>query len=190
MPAANFDMRNQKENFMNSATAPSGTRPPVETKKVSGRRQLRFSSLDEILADARQLAAQPVRQLGNWSLGQTFSHLARAMDLAVDEAKFKVPLMVRIIVPLFKKRILNGTMPPGFKLKKDAAKHLVPLEPVSTDAGLRELEAAVERQRSEPNRAKSPILGRLTEAEWNQLHCRHAELHLSFFVPENVASGT
>jgi hypothetical protein len=174
---------------MDAVTAQSSTKPLVQTKKVSGRRQLRFSNLDEILADARQLASQPVRQLGNWSLGQTFLHLARAMDLAVEEAKFKVPLMVRIIVPLFKKRILNGTMPAGFKLKQDAAKHLVPMEPVSTEVGLQQLEAAVERQRREPNRAKSPILGRLTAAEWNQLHCRHAELHLSFFVPESASVG-
>jgi hypothetical protein len=171
---------------MNSVTTQPGAKP-VKSKKVAGRRQLQFSNLDEILADARQLAAKPTRQLGNWSLGQAFEHLARAMDLAINEATFKVPLMVRIIVPLFKKRILNGTMPAGFKLKEEAAKHLIPLEPVSTDIGLRKLEAAIERQRSTPNRAKSPILGRLTEAEWNQLHCRHAELHLSFFVPESAS---
>src|SRR5262245_23016316 len=142
---------------MAPAAALSVTKPMVATKKVSGRRQLRFSSLDEILADARQLAAQPTRQLGNWSLGQTFEHLARSLDMAIDGANFKAPLIIRIIAPLFKKRFLSGTMPPSFQLKKKAAEQLVPIELVSTEAGLQQLKAAMDRQRRELKRANSPI---------------------------------
>ena len=28
-----------------------------------------------------------------------------------------------------------------------------------------------------------PVIGRLSAAQWNKFHLRHAELHLSFFVP-------
>jgi hypothetical protein len=34
--------------------------------------------------------------------------------------------------------------------------------------------------KTEPRRKPSPLFGELTIDEWNQLHCRHAELHLSF----------
>jgi hypothetical protein len=37
----------------------------IDTRKVRGRRKLRFSSLDEVLADVRQLHAMPHRTLGN-----------------------------------------------------------------------------------------------------------------------------
>ncbi len=64
---------------------------PVNTSKVSGRRELHFTSLDEILADAQRLAAGQYRQLGNWSLGQATTHLARTMKMSLDGAKFRAP---------------------------------------------------------------------------------------------------
>jgi hypothetical protein len=49
---------------------------------------------------------------------------------------------------------------------------------------LNELRAAIDRLNREPKRAPSPVFGKMTREEWDQLHLRHAELHLSFFVPE------
>jgi hypothetical protein len=34
--------------------------------------------------------------------------------------------------------------------------------------------------KTEPQRHPSPFFGTLTNEEWDALHCRHAELHLSF----------
>ncbi len=43
---------------------------PVKTTKVAGRRELNFTSLDEVLADADRLSSGRVKVLGNWSPGQ------------------------------------------------------------------------------------------------------------------------
>jgi hypothetical protein len=52
----------------------------VETKKVTGRRDISYSSYDELLADAQSVAASDnVKMVGNWSLAQIFQHLAAAL---------------------------------------------------------------------------------------------------------------
>ncbi len=45
------------------------------------------------------------------------------------------------------------------------------------------LRQAIHRLQTEEKRAPNPVLGKLTREEWDRLHCRHAELHLSFLVP-------
>jgi len=45
----------------------------------------------------------------------------------------------------------------------------------------------VARLQATTKRYPSPAFGPLTLEEWDQLHLRHAELHLSFFVPRWVA---
>ncbi len=55
----------------------------INTKQVTGRRVVRYESFDEILADAERLAVVPTRTLGNWSIGQIFSHLAKSSDVLI-----------------------------------------------------------------------------------------------------------
>jgi hypothetical protein len=164
--------------------AAAATAKPINTAKVTGRRELHFNKLADIQADAENLASHPCKQLGNWTLGFTLYHLAGGMKLAVDGAKFKVPLYIRVFALLIKKRVLNQPMKPGFQLPKNAAEELIPKRLVSTEEGLNELCETIRRMGSEPQRHPSPIFGPMTHQEWDQLQCRHAELHLSFFVPE------
>ncbi len=42
----------------------------------------------------------------------------------------------------------------------------------------------IDRLNREPQRYPSPVFGKMTKEEWDQLHLRHAEMHLSFYVPE------
>jgi hypothetical protein len=153
----------------------------VKTGKVSGRRSLRFSSFDELLAEASRLSAMPTRQLGNWSLGQICEHLAKGMDMAVDGPPFTMPIYVRLVGPFLKKRILTRRMSSGFTLPKSASA-LLPA-PIGTAEGLARLEESVRRLRQTTDRKPHGIFGRLTVAEWDQLQFRHAEMHLSFIEP-------
>jgi hypothetical protein len=166
---------------MSTATATSAA--PVNTAKVSGRRELHFTKIGEIQADAERLASAPVRQLGNWQLGYALAHLAGAMKMSLDGASFRVPIYVRMIAPLFKKKLLRGPMKPGFKLPENASQELMPSGPVSTQEGLDDLRKTIDRLNRESQRHPSPVFGQMTRQEWDQLHLRHAELHLSFFVP-------
>ena len=157
---------------------------PIKTAKVTGRRELHFGSLDEVLAAAERLAAaRSVKALGNWSLGQALGHLAAAMDMAVDGTKLRPPWIFRIIGRLMKKRVLRK-MDPGFNLPAHAAKDLVPTPALSTAEGMQKFRTAVARLKAAPVRQPSPFLGPLTREESDRLQCSHAELHLSFFVPE------
>lgn len=154
----------------------------VSTKNVAGRRKLHFESFDELSADLDQLAASPVRCLGNWSLGTICGHLAKSMNQSIDGAPFQAPWLIRTFAPLLKNRFLTKGLTPGFKMPASAAKVLIPN--VADDAaGIAELRAAIARQQRETPRAASPVFGRMTPDEWKQLHFRHAELHLGFVVP-------
>jgi hypothetical protein len=155
----------------------------VNTAKVEGRRKLDFASLDEVLADADRLSSGRVKQLGNWSAGQIFRHLAIAYNGSIDGLTLEVPWYLRAMAKIFKKKLLAGPMPPGFSLPADAAKVLEP-PATSTEAGLVDLHAAVARLKRDPHRAKHPVFGELDKEDWNKIHVKHASLHLSFLVPE------
>ena len=157
---------------------------PVNTAKVTGRRELHFTKLAEIQAEAERLVAAPHRQLGNWPLGYALAHLAGSMKMSLDGADFTAPFYIRWFAPLIKKRLLRGPMKPGFQLPQQATKQLMPDGPVSTPEGMNQLRTTIERMDREPQRHPSPVFGPMTREEWDQLHLRHAELHLGFYVPE------
>jgi hypothetical protein len=159
----------------------------VDTKKVSGRRELRFESLDAIARDVEILAgAREIRALGNWSAGQNLAHVALTMTRSIDGFPGELPWVVRVMMRmLMKGYVLNRPMTPGFKAPKRAA--LSP-EAVSTEEGLSRMRGALARMKAETKRAPSPMLGKLSVEEWDRLHCRHAELHFSFLVAEENAA--
>jgi hypothetical protein len=155
----------------------------INTTKVTGRRQLHFGSLDDLAADVERLAAcRRLRTLGNWSAGQIFEHLALTMNKSIDGFGWKMPAVVRVLIRFFfKRRTLTRPMTAGFRLPGRAAEMLPP--PVDTAHGLDSLRRAIRRAQAEDKRSVHPVFGPMTRAEWDQLHCRHAELHLSFLVP-------
>jgi hypothetical protein len=142
------------------------------------RRKLTFQTLDEVLADAEQIAGKSPRALGQWSSGQIFMHLARGLDMAIDGVP-PVPWYVRFVGRTFlKRRFLTQPMQPGWKLP---AGSLQPGE-TTTEAGLNALRGATRRMKLSPERKPHPVFGELSGDQWVALHCRHAELHLSFLV--------
>jgi hypothetical protein len=155
----------------------------IDTGKVTERRQLHFHSLDDILAELDRLAAaREIRTLGNWSAGQNFQHLALVMNKSIDGFDRLMPAPVRWLARLvFLPRMLKKGMTPGFKLPGKAAEILPP--PISTEEGLQNLRHAIHRIRTETHRCPHSFFGNLTNEQWNALHCRHAELHLSFLEP-------
>jgi hypothetical protein len=155
----------------------------INTTKVEGRRKVDYASFDELLADAERLSSGSVKVLGNWSAGQIFRHLAIVYNGSIDGLKVIFPWYIRLGGKLFKNKILGGSMPPGFKLPADSGKEMMP-GPTSTQEGLADLRAAIARLQQEPHRAKHPVFGDFSKDEWDQLHLKHAGLHMSFLVPE------
>jgi hypothetical protein len=155
----------------------------VDTTKVAGRRTLQFNSLDDILADIERLNQGKVRAIGNWSPGQILKHLSVPMMWCLDGASFKAAWHIRVMCWFMKNRFLTRPMSAGFQLSGDFARELIVAD-TSWDEGLHTIRAAIARMKAEPQRHPSPLLGELTRAQWDQMHCRHCELHLSFLVPE------
>jgi hypothetical protein len=159
------------------------TATAVNTRRVEGRRVLRFASLEAIAADVEAMAGWQgeAKSLGNWSGGQNLAHVAVVMNYSIDGFPKRFPAIVRFFLRLLiKRRILTRPMSPGFRAPKNAG--IMPPE-ASLEEGIVLMRAALGRLKAETKREPSPFLGPLTAQEWEQLHCRHAELHLSFIVP-------
>jgi hypothetical protein len=144
------------------------------------RRRVRYACLDEVIADAQRAVSANSATTGNWSLGQILEHLAIANEKTIDGFGFSTPWPVRTIGRLvFKKRLLEKGLTPGFNLRPKAAAILVPGE-TDAAAGLDRLRRSTERLKSEQQRAPHPFLGPMTLDESDRMCLRHAELHMSF----------
>lgn len=154
----------------------------IDTTKVANRRAVHYDTLDDLLADAERLAAAPtLRSVGNWSPGQIFKHVALIMHGCIDGFDAKAPWYIRLIMRPMRGWVLNRPMSPGYKLPPDAAAVLIP-GATTLEEGLDLFRKGIQRLKTETTRHPSPFLGTLTVDEWNKLHLRHAELHLSFLV--------
>jgi len=162
------------------AKSPAVKAKAVDTRSVAGRRELSFGGLDEVLADATALVASPkVKTIGNWPFPQLLMHLASTINNSIDGFSSKAPLLIRIIGPLLKRGMLKNKMRPGIKLPPEAEKSAFPAA-ASADEALRQLRHAVSRCKCERMTAAHPAFGKMTHEQWQQLHLRHSELHLSF----------
>jgi len=75
----------------------------------STRRELRFESLDEVLADVEILVSGGHRTVGNWTLAQILTHLQKTFDASIDGFGFESNWLIRkVLGPLFKKRFLTN----------------------------------------------------------------------------------
>ncbi len=161
----------------------------IDSKTVQGRRTLKFSSFDEVIADAEMLASSPnTRTLGNWPVDRLLTHLATAINLSIDGMDVKAPWLMRLMGPLIKRRVMKQGMPPGFNVPKDREAGAYPGGFTPHEA-VDKLSAAVARTQREKMTARHPVFGPLTHEEWTLLHLHHAAMHLSFTVPPQM-TGT
>ena len=153
--------------------------------EVEGRRALRLESMDAILADAESVTSQPYRTVGGWSAAENIDHVANVVEMSLDGFTLDVPWPLKVVGRLFlKPSWLKNGYKPGIRPPAKVAAAFAPREGVTLEQALERLRRMVTRSKSEPMDRPSPLLGALTHEQWEQMHCRHAELHLSFIVPE------
>ena len=159
----------------------------IDTGKVADRRPLRFESTDDILAEVDRLAeaerAGKLRRLGNWTLGQALGHLAAFIEYGYTGFPLKVPFFIRWILKLRKNKYLHEALPSGRRIPGVEGGTLA-IEPLPLDEAVGRMRRMLSRLKAEPPPKPHVIFGRLTHQEWIAINARHAELHLSFFVPE------
>ncbi|MEO0476493.1 MAG: DUF1569 domain-containing protein [Planctomycetota bacterium] len=147
--------------------------------KISLARELRFETLDDILAEARLIAAQPdATTRGSWTLAQNLWHVGRFIQAGVEGYPAKVPFILKLIGPLFKKKFTTKGFKPGvIKLPSQAAEHVVAPADTTIEQAMELFEAAVQGAKDKGFLPKNPMMGKMTQQEWSALHCRHAEMH-------------
>ena len=155
----------------------------ADAKPVVARRKLHFRNFDEVIAEAERLNASSYQTLGNWTLPRACGHLGQAMIGCVDGKPFFVPWWMRVLGRVYLRRRLLREFPSGFKLPRRAEAMLVPQEELSFDEGIERLRAGLARLAETDQRIPHPVVGKLSVDQWDTFHLRHAELHLSFFVP-------
>ena len=149
-------------------------------KAESGRRALRFESMDDLLRDVEALDAAGEREVcGNWTPAQIVEHVTIVMDRALDGFDTRLGLPMRIVGRLIKGRVLRKGMPAGLKIPAPIA-YVRPAEDAGWPDAVAHLRSTIGRLQSERMTHPSPLFGPMTHDEWVQLHCRHAELHFSF----------
>lgn len=146
---------------------------------MSGRRQLEFTHVGEIMPEVDRLAAGH-RTVGRWSLGAICDHLARSIGLTLDLAPSDAPPTREQSVTrrLFFRAsgFPEGQSPPFAAQSPDPDADLA-----ATSEALRRGLAALQAHRVPfPSH---PILGPMTREEWLIFHSRHAAHHLSFAIP-------
>lgn len=157
----------------------------VNPRRVKGRRSLRFETFHDVVADVEQLvAANNCRMLGNWSLPVLINHLTMTMHASIDGFPSKAPFLIRLIGPMIKRSVVYGKkLSPGIKLPAEAIPAAFPPGNSAHEA-LADLKSAFSRALTERMEADHPAFGRMTHEEWLLMQLRHAEMHLSFALPE------
>ena len=151
----------------------------IDTKKVTDRRRLSFTSLDDIQADVEALDGAAVRTTGNWTAAQIVQHVTDVITLSVDGFGFKMAWPLRVLGRLFRSRALTKPMRPGFRVPA-AMRARLPSDQLAFEQAVASLRQAIGRTSSDRMTKASPFLGAMTHQDWVNLHCRHAEMHFSF----------
>lgn len=141
-------------------------------------RTLRFETLDDVLAEARKIAAQPdAPSRGNWTPAQNLWHVGRFLQAGIEGFPAKVPFLFKLLGPLFKNRALTKGFNPGIKLPQQAAVHMVAPASTTMDEGIGMIETWIAKAKADGFLPTNPMLGKMTTDQWVALHCRHAEMH-------------
>ncbi len=137
------------------------------------------------MAECQSLLDADCQLLGEWSLAQIFSHLARGIDCCYEGFDFKVNWWLRTFLGrLLKRRFLRRGMPAGIRLPSTAVR-LLPGQDPEAPLEFEHLKRSLARLQREPPSQPHPVFGQMTWEEARQMMLRHAELHLSFVVPLN-----
>lgn len=158
----------------------------INTAKVTDYRKLRFNTFAELRAELdaveRAAASGTLRLTGNWSLGQIFSHLAAFINYAFDGYPPNMrnpPLFIRLILKLMKNKFLHKNLPRGVKIPRIEG-GTVGMDERPVPEALAIMRKALDRLEAGAPSQPNPIFGPMSHAEWQQMHLRHAELHLGY----------
>ncbi len=150
------------------------------TKQVP-RRSIHLASYDALVVEAQRLVENEATGTGNWTLGEAIDHVAKGVAMSVEGSSLKAPLLMRIMGRMMKNRAIAKGFGPGIKPPGIFAAAFAPEPGVRGDEALNRLRRDVGAAQQAPEGRASPMFGVMTNDQWEQFQCRHAELHFGFF---------
>ncbi len=148
----------------------------------ANRREISFSSWDEVIADIEELAGSEHETIGGHSFGNIVQHLATTNEMVVGNiTPPKLPWYMRWAMPLIKNGILNQPVKPGFKLPTTAMQEFFwSKTEVDPKQAIENFRASVKAYQDKGPLAVHPIFGKATREQVDNLTLNHAAMHLSF----------
>lgn len=157
--------------------------------ELPARRELKFSSLDEMVRDAERLQQYGYDQLGNWDFSQICNHLANWLSYPCEGFPPASPAIAAILWVIRNtigrrklRKILNsGRFPSGQPTMPQTV-----FKPGGNEAvALDKLKKTAKWLRDHTGDVyPSPLFGRMTKDECVQLQLLHCAHHLSYLVPK------
>jgi hypothetical protein len=149
------------------------------------RRELRFTSYTEVLTEVARLQERGYQRAGTWTLTENCEHLRIFMRCSMHGfGDTRVPWPIRMLGPLLlwgtlrRKKIPAGVQAP--------APFLPPARTVDDPAVIDAFRQTLHTLEQFPGPFQpSPLFGRLSLHQWQQLHLIHAAHHLGFLVPNS-----
>jgi hypothetical protein len=148
---------------------------------IESHRSLTFSTQDEILAEAERLAAGNPRIAGKHSFPEILRHLARTNDMLTGRiVPPKLPLPMRLMMPLVRMLVFNRPVKPGFNLPKNSESFFWPQEPIDVEEALAALQESIAHYQRQGPLPYHPIFGKASRQQIDRLALDHAAMHLGF----------
>jgi hypothetical protein len=150
------------------------------------RRDISFSSWEDVIADIEKLASSEFETTGNHSFGKIVQHLATTNEMIVGNVTPpKLPWYMRLMMPLIKNGILNKPAEPGFKLPNSAMqKFFWSEDDVDLQDAIANFRASVKAYRDQGPLPVHPVFGKATKEQIDKMSLSHAAMHLSFVHPK------
>ena len=146
------------------------------------RRELKFGSMDEVVAEIDRLAESEIRTTGNHSFPEIVRHLALTHDMVTGKVKGpSPPWYLKLVIVFMKSSMLKDKpLPSGFKLPAAAEAFFWPSSEVSQEDAVVHFKESVANYVANGPLPKHPVWGTITAEQSMSMNLRHAAMHLSF----------
>lgn len=167
----------------------------MSTGQVRNRRQLWFATIDDAVAEVDRIEeadkAGRLKAIGSWTPGQILAHVAAWIEYGYDGYPMQPPpWFIRQFLRWRVKKYLRVGMPAGVRIP-NVKNGTYGTEPLGTaDAAARLRRAFLRLRSGEPARFDSPAFGPMSHEDRVRLNLRHAELHLSFLIDQEVSRAS
>lgn len=157
------------------------------------RRDLSWTCLDAVVADAKSLHEDGYSQVGKWDLTQTCLHLSKTMRSSVQGFDGRLPWILRLVVQLIgvkRRAYRTRRLRTGLPAPKDFIYPSDGGDPQKQQQAIARLIEAIEIfQQGRGRYTSHPAFGRISDDEWYQFHVIHAMHHLSFLRPNQTLTA-